>query len=292
MRRSIPSSCPSLVFGAAAASAGCLRALVPARAGFAMVFFCFVIVDSVRCIAGLMPATHARFLRPHSQANGPIMALRRWPPLDTSMAPTQRDAHGSQRERLTTWANGCKLKPYFPSPSSGSSSTEWRALPSEGRGREFESRRVRHYYQWIREIRAPSHAVRGSAGEARGSAAASGVFKRKAALAGLFAGAPPTSISASTDLVLESAAKPLVDGAQGWHLDRAAVGHRLRSHHRPRRHHRVRRHQRDRLRFRRHHRVVFVGEADRPNVGLLPLGLAGGQGWRHLGCSTAGALAG
>jgi hypothetical protein len=59
------------------------------------------------------------------------------------------------------------------------------------------------------------------------------VFKRKAALAGLFAGAPPTSISASTDLVLESAAKPLVDGAQGWHLDRAAVGHRLRSHHRP-----------------------------------------------------------
>jgi hypothetical protein len=105
--------------------------LVPARADFAMVFFfCFVIVDSVRCIVGPMPATHARFLRPHSQANSPIMALRRWPPLDTSMASRTRRPHR-------------KLEPNFPSPSAGSSSTEWRALPSEGRGREFESRRVR-----------------------------------------------------------------------------------------------------------------------------------------------------
>jgi hypothetical protein len=54
-----------------------------------------------------MPATHARFLRPHSQANTPIMALRRWPPLDTSMAPTPAGCtRHSARATSTTWTNG------------------------------------------------------------------------------------------------------------------------------------------------------------------------------------------
>jgi hypothetical protein len=54
-----------------------LPTLVPGWVGFAIFFFCLVIVGSMRCIAGPMPATHARFLCPHSQANRPIMALRR-----------------------------------------------------------------------------------------------------------------------------------------------------------------------------------------------------------------------
>jgi hypothetical protein len=37
-----------------------------------------------------MPATHARFLWPLSQADRPIMALRRSPLLDTSMARNNR----------------------------------------------------------------------------------------------------------------------------------------------------------------------------------------------------------
>src|SRR5260370_40483354 len=89
-RRNIPSSRQSLVFGTATASAGCLRALMPAPAGFAVVFFCLVIVSSVRCVADLMPATHARFLCPLSQADRPIMELRRSPLLDTSMARNNR----------------------------------------------------------------------------------------------------------------------------------------------------------------------------------------------------------
>ena len=42
-------------------------------------------------IAGLLPAQHARFVCPPSQASKPIMALRRFLPLDTSMA--QRGLH-------------------------------------------------------------------------------------------------------------------------------------------------------------------------------------------------------
>jgi hypothetical protein len=40
------------------------------------------------------------------------------------------------------------------------------ALPSEGRGREFESRRVRQLNQWLKENYRLAQAVRGSAGEA------------------------------------------------------------------------------------------------------------------------------
>jgi hypothetical protein len=39
--------------------------LVPPRAAFSRTFFCFDIVDSLRCIVSVMPATHARFLHPH-----------------------------------------------------------------------------------------------------------------------------------------------------------------------------------------------------------------------------------
>jgi hypothetical protein len=62
-----------------------------------------------------------------------------------------------------------KLQTNFPSPSAGSSSPEWRALPSEGRGREFESRRVRPLNQWIKENASSGHADRGSTGEACGT---------------------------------------------------------------------------------------------------------------------------
>jgi hypothetical protein len=56
-------------------------------------------IGSMCWIAGLVPATHARFLCPPSQANKPIMALRRSPPLDTSMAQ-RRLATGPTRAGL------------------------------------------------------------------------------------------------------------------------------------------------------------------------------------------------
>jgi hypothetical protein len=53
------------------------------------------------CFAGLMPAQHARFVCPPSQANQPIMALRRFFLLDTSMAQPglDTDATGSRSGR-------------------------------------------------------------------------------------------------------------------------------------------------------------------------------------------------
>ena len=50
-----------------------------------------------------MHASFAHFLK----ANRPIMALRRWPPLDTSMAPTPAGCtRHSARATSTTWTNG------------------------------------------------------------------------------------------------------------------------------------------------------------------------------------------
>ena len=118
-------------------------------------------------------------------------------------------------------------------PSRWPSRPRRRALPSEGRGREFESRRVRQCFQCLIEERLSSLPFRGSAGEARGNAAASSALKRKAALAGLLARrAAGIRISIDgDDLVLESAAEPPVavasDGAQGRHFDHPVVRHRL-----------------------------------------------------------------
>src|SRR4029077_20849700 len=62
------------------------QALVPRGMGLVAVFLGFVIVGSMYCIAGLVPAQHARFVCPPSQGSKPIIALRRFHPLDTSMA--------------------------------------------------------------------------------------------------------------------------------------------------------------------------------------------------------------
>jgi len=78
-RRNIPSSRPSLVFGTVTASTGCLRA---PGAGVGCCRLLFPCHCELRCLQS--PAscrqTHARFLRPHSQADRPFMALRRSPP--------------------------------------------------------------------------------------------------------------------------------------------------------------------------------------------------------------------
>ena len=47
------------------------------------------------------------------------MALRRWPPLDTSMAPTQRDAHGIQRERPRLLGQMATIENAATSPQAG-----------------------------------------------------------------------------------------------------------------------------------------------------------------------------
>jgi hypothetical protein len=68
--------------------------------GLVVVFLGFVMMGSM-CITGRMPALHARFVCPPSQASKPIMALRRFLPLDTSMAQPglDTDAAGSRSGR-------------------------------------------------------------------------------------------------------------------------------------------------------------------------------------------------
>src|SRR5437660_10800607 len=95
-----------------------------------------------------MHASFAHILKPTGRSwhceDGPRSILPWLRPSGMYTAVSESDLdHLDKWLRSRTRRPHRKLEPYFPSPSSGSNSAEWRALPAEGRGREFESRRVR-----------------------------------------------------------------------------------------------------------------------------------------------------
>jgi hypothetical protein len=81
-------------------------------------------MGSMCCIAGLVPAQHARFLCPPSQANSPIMALRRSPPLDTSMAHLGLDTGAVGRGSALLQFTRCGTLEVMALPRSTGASTQ------------------------------------------------------------------------------------------------------------------------------------------------------------------------